>query len=208
MIKLLFRYCISNKSNHKHPHKHCVLLLISDQETFPLQLCYTQFGPFVAHEVSSAIRDFLKHLKIRLRNLNSKSNHILNQCICLKQEPQAIQVTGWIISLWVSYCYQSKGAQGIFPCCCQWCLISTNKPGISSLTFVAVMSERPHRTLPRVLWIHATTVAPKTSLLCVGSTIFLLPRLLGMLSGCKDMESHPLTSKSLIRALKKGAEVL
>lgn len=71
-----------------------------------------------------------------------------------------------------------------------------------------VMSEWPHRTLPRVLWIHATTVAPKTSLLCVGSTTFLLPRLLGMLSGCKDMESHPLTSKSLIRALKKGAKVL
>lgn len=71
-----------------------------------------------------------------------------------------------------------------------------------------VMSNWPHGTLPRVLWIHATTVALKLSLFCVGSTSFLLPGLLGILSGCRDMKPYLLTSKGLTHALKKAAEVL
>lgn len=110
MIKLLFRYCISHKSNQKHPHKPCVLLLISSQEPSPLQLRYTKFGPFVAHEVSHTIKDFLQHLKIHIRNLNSKSNHILNQCICLKQVTQDIQYK--LDNLSVGFLLSKQGSTG------------------------------------------------------------------------------------------------
>lgn len=117
--------------------------------------------------------------------------------------------TGWVISLQVPWQYQSKGAQGIFPCCDLLRLISTNKPGTSSLTIPAQCCQNyPHWTLPWVLSTRATSVAPKPSLFYMGSTTLLPPGLLGMLSGCKDMDSCLLTSKTLTDAPKEGAEVL
>lgn len=61
---------------------------------------------------------------------------------------------------------------------------------------------------PRVLWTHAMNVVPKPSLFRVGSTTFLLPRLLSMLSGCEDMDSCLVTSKTIIHTPKEGAEAL
>lgn len=63
--------------------------------------------------------------------------------------------------------------------------------------------------LPRALWTGATSVAPKPSLFWVGSTTFLLPQgSLAVLSGAKTLDSHFLTTKSLIDGPKEEAEVL